>query len=244
MVRTVFSEARAFLSDRFARIDNIHVLEAALPSIDRHKWRVEQCSLTPTRMYCKVTMPNLEAEVKVGELVRWGLIFSNSEVGSGAVNVNPFVLTLACTNGMVIPDNAIHRAHLGQLQNVGLLSSETIRADDNVFLMKVRDTIEAMADRDRFLKVVENLRGTTRTAVEDPVKATELLSKRVGLGDGGHEALLNRFATGGDSSLWGLVSALTREAQEQPDYNRRIDLETTAGELCEKPTAWRALLAA
>ena len=58
MVRTLDGTARAFLSDRYRRIDNAEIAEAVLPIIaDIQDARVESCEVTDERMYIKVVNP-------------------------------------------------------------------------------------------------------------------------------------------------------------------------------------------
>ena len=56
MVRTLDGNARAFLSDRYARIDNYDVAKAVLPVLsDLPDIRFESCELTDSRMYISAT---------------------------------------------------------------------------------------------------------------------------------------------------------------------------------------------
>lgn len=55
MIRTLDGNARAFLSDRYRRIDNVQVAETVLPMISRLDGaEVKSCEVTENRMYLKV----------------------------------------------------------------------------------------------------------------------------------------------------------------------------------------------
>jgi hypothetical protein len=96
MVRTLDGTARAFLSDRYRRIDNYEIAQATLPLIgDMLDAKVESCEVTENRMYIKVVNPRLEAEVSKGDIVQAGIVISNSEVGLGSVSVMPLVYRCA-----------------------------------------------------------------------------------------------------------------------------------------------------
>ena len=109
MLRVLDGRARAFLSNRYLRMDHLQIAEAVLPIIQEIKdARFESCQITEDRMYIKVVNPRLQQEVRPGDIVQSGLIISNSEVGLGSVNIQPLVYRLVCSNGMVINLSLIH----------------------------------------------------------------------------------------------------------------------------------------
>ena len=86
MVRTLDGTARAFLSDRYRRIDNFEIAETVLPIIGEIKdARIESCEVTDERMYIKVVNPRLQTEVTPGDIVQSGILITNSEVGMGSM---------------------------------------------------------------------------------------------------------------------------------------------------------------
>lgn len=95
MVRTLDGTVRAFLSNRYRRIDNLDIAEIVLPVIQQMEDAYfESCQITDSRMYIKVVNKRLEAEVVPGDIVQSGVIISNSEVGLGSVNIQPLVYRL------------------------------------------------------------------------------------------------------------------------------------------------------
>ena len=114
MLRTLDGEARAFLSDQYKRIDNDDIAQATLPIISEiPDVQIVSCNLTPGKMYIKALNPRLFDDVSPGDTVQSGIIISNSEVGLGAVNIQPLVYRLVCENGMVINDAVNRKTHLG-----------------------------------------------------------------------------------------------------------------------------------
>ena len=112
-VRTMDGRARAFLSDRYRRIDNYDIAKAALPVIgEMQDARVESCEVTENRMYLKIVNPRLTAEVNKGDVVQAGIVISNSEVGLGSVSVMPLVFRLVCLNGMIVQDYGKRKYHI------------------------------------------------------------------------------------------------------------------------------------
>ena len=130
MVRTLDGTVRAFLSNRYRRIDNLDIAEIVLPVIQQMEDAYfESCQITDSRMYIKVVNKRLEAEVVPGDIVQSGVIISNSEVGLGSVNIQPLVYRLVCSNGMVVNDAQTRRTHIGRVneadENFQLFSQET-----------------------------------------------------------------------------------------------------------------------
>ena len=146
MIRVLDGKVRAFLSDRYRRLDNLELCAAVLPIIQEMKGaNIESCEVTPSKMYLKVVNKKLKAEVRVGDVVQAGFVVSNSEVGLGSLRVEPLVFRLACKNGMICKDNAQKKYHVGRQVNVSddsayeLYSEETLEQDDKAFFMKVQD---------------------------------------------------------------------------------------------------------
>lgn len=233
MIRTLDGSARAFLSNRYRRIDNRDILEAALPVLNQiQDARFESCQITESRMYVKVINPRLETEVTVGDVVQAGVIISNSEVGHGAVNIQPLILRLVCMNGMVVNDAATKKHHIGRINsaddNYLLYSDKTIAAEDHAFILKIQDTVKAAVDEARFNHVVDLMRdaaGAKMTTTNIPA-VVKLASKNFGLTENEGEGVLNRLIVDNNFTLYGLSNAVTRYSQDVESYDRATDLES------------------
>lgn len=116
MLRTLDGSARAYLSNRYRRIDNIDIAGVTLPILGGlPDIRFESCQITESRMYIKAVNPRLQAEVSPGDIVQAGVIISNSEVGLGSVSIQPLIYRLMCSNGMVVNEAAARRNHVGRV---------------------------------------------------------------------------------------------------------------------------------
>lgn len=253
MIRTLDGKARAFLSDRYRRLDNAELARVLLPILgDIPEVRFESCDLTDTRLYIKALSPRVVGEVKVGEEVCAGVFITNSEVGAGSFRVEPFVYTLACTNGMVIPRAlgaaALRRVHVGRrLDNdeasYAVFRDETLQADDRAFFMAAADVVRAAVDEVRFRELVEAMQAAAKdTPVADVQAAVEVLAKRESLTDGESRSVLTHLAAGGDLTRWGVLSAVTRTAEDAESYDRATELEELGGKLLAYgPRDWRVV---
>ena len=163
MIRTLDGNVRAFLSDRYRRIDNVQVAEAVLPIISQIEGaKVESCEVTDNKMYIKVVNPRITQEVTVGDIVQSGIVISNSEVGLGSVSVSPLIYRLVCSNGMIAQDGAVRKNHIGRANesdvDFSVFRSETIEADDKAFLMKLQDAVTAATNEAIFSRIVQTMR--------------------------------------------------------------------------------------
>lgn len=233
MVRTLDGTARAFLSDRYRRIDNYEIAEAVLPIIgDIPDTRIESCEVTDERMYIKVVNPRLETEVVPGDLVQSGILITNSEVGMGSMAIQPLVYRLVCTNGMVVNDAATRRYHIGRGNEAGedysLYSSDTLAADDRALMLKVRDTVKAVVDQTRFEKVVRMMRAAREAKIttNDIPQMVELAASDYGFTKKESGSILDNLIRDSELSLYGLANAVTRAAQDVESYDRSTAMES------------------
>jgi hypothetical protein len=246
MIRTMDGKARAFLSDRYRRLDNYEIAEAVLPVIRQlPDARVESCEITDHRMYIKVVNPRLEAEVKKGDIVQAGIVISNSEVGLGSVSVMPLVYRLVCANGMVINGLGKRKYHIGREleESWELFSDETMRADDEAFMLKLADIVRAAVDEARFAQVVYRLRETVGVKITGDVPGVvELTAKEYGFNQNEQSGVLRHLIEGGDLSLYGLSNAVTRVSQDVESYDRATALEAAGWQIVTMaPQLWRVL---
>lgn len=233
MIRTMDGTTRAFLSDKYRRIDNFDIANVVLPVIQQMKEaHIESCELTDRRMYLKVVNPRLEREVAPGDIVQAGILITNSEVGMSSVNIQPLVYRLICTNGMVVNDAATRQYHIGRGNEAGennlLYRNATLKAVDRAFMMKVADTVRASVDEVRFGRVVEMMKQAkgAKMAVGDIPRVVELAAKDFGIQQGESKGILDHLIRGGDFSLYGLTNAVTRQAQDVESYDRSTELES------------------
>lgn len=249
MLRTLDGTARAFLSDRYRRIDNYEVAQTVLPIIGAMEGaKVESCELTDSRMYLKVVNTRITAEISKGDVVQAGIIITNSEVGLGSVSVRPLIFRLVCLNGMIAEDGSVRKYHVGRANeaddNFNIYRDETIEADDRAFLMKIEDAVNAAVNQARFTSIVERLRESKEAKIDPPAvpRVVELTSKEYGITQKESEGILGHLIAGGDLSLYGLANAVTRHAHDVDSYDRSTELEATGYRIATmNSNLWRQL---
>lgn len=249
MLRTMDGTARAFLSNRYRRIDNMEIAEIVLPELQKLEGAVfESCQITESRMYIKVVNPRLQAEVSPGDIVQSGIIISNSEVGQGSVSIQPLVFRLVCSNGMVINDAQAKKYHLGQASstdgNLEIYSNDTLAAIDTAFIKQMRDTVAAAVDQARFAKVIDLMRTARDAAMKthDIPNLVQLTGKEFGITESERSGVLQHLIEGKDLSLYGLSNAVTRYSQDVDSYDRATELEGIGYKILTMPTrTWKTI---
>lgn len=249
MVRTLDGNIRAFLSERYRRLDNFELAQAVLPVLAEMGEGVQIVSseMTQTRMYIKAINRRLELEVNKGDVVQAGICISNSEVGLGSLKVEPLVFRLICLNGMIAQDYSTKKYHVGRIASEGeayeLYSNETLKADDKAFYLKVQDTVRAAVDIAKFAQIVNRMKEATEQRIEgNPVAAVEVLSEKFGYSNEEKSGVLTHLIRGGDLSAYGLLNAITRTSQDLEDYDRATELERDGSRVLSLPApTWKAI---
>jgi len=245
-VRTLDNTARAFLSDRYRRIDNYEVAKATLPILSEMDGvRVESCDITENRMYIKAVNPRLEAEVSKGDIVQAGIVISNSEVGLGSVIVMPLVFRLVCLNGMVVNDLGKRKYHVGRENEESweLYSDETLLADDKAFMLKLSDIVRSAVDEAKFGMIVDKLRDAAGVKITGNIPdVVELTARQYGFNKTEETDILQQLIMSGDLSLLGLGNAVTRMSADVDNYDRATQLESTGWQIATMDRSmWREL---
>lgn len=240
MLRTLDGKLRAFLSSRYRRLDNLELVDHILPVIAQMKnCSIASCDITETHLYLKVINKSVKAEIVPGDIVQAGFVVSNSEIGLGALKVEPLVYRLVCKNGMISKDYAHKKYHTGR--NVEdtdnayeLYSDETLKADDKAYFMKVQDIVSAAVDETKFMLTVDKMRKVKNIKTGDnPVETVEVLGDKYLLNKNERASVLRHFIMDRDFSQFGLVNAVTRTSQDVEDYNRATELERIGGTILE-----------
>jgi hypothetical protein len=243
---------RALLSNRYFALDYDEILERTLPVLSGMPVHIRSCDVTEIKLYLKATFPEIQREIKpatrkVGDVVEAGWMLSTSEVGMGGINAQPFIFTLSCLNGAVINQLAMKRYHIGRViegsEAFEYFKDDTRKAEDEAFLLKLRDTIHAVANKDNFKMLTDRMQETTEHKIETrPDKAVEVLAKKASFNDDEHTSVLSHLIEGGDLSQYGMVNAVTRASQDVPDYDRATELERLGGSLIDlKPSEWKEI---
>jgi hypothetical protein len=236
MVRTINDIARAFVSDRFMRIDNYPVLEAIYPVLekayDSYGIEIVSNAFSETKMYLQIVFPRKQGEVKVGDTVQAGVTILNSEVGAGSYDIQTWTRRLVCMNGMV-GTSLFRKYHLGRKMDSYeeedfSFKSDTIQSELKTISLKSRDALDEAINGSWFNKELDKMKASAIDVVAKPVDTVEKTVKLLGLPESSKDSLLSNLIKGGELSRWGLANAVTALAHEDSfkDPDKAYQVET------------------
>lgn len=232
--------ARAFLSDMYLRRDNAEVAEAFLKvAAEIPDVEVPTAQITHEHLYITALAPKVQGEVKKGDVVQAGVRITNSEIGVGALKVEPIIYRLWCSNGCGTWEKSrvFKFRHVGgraemNEDTVRVLSAVTEKKADELFFSTLTDVMRAAVDETNFNALVMQMRLATETKkMVQPVKAMEELGKKFSVSEGEGEGILNHLIQGGDLTAYGALNAYTRFAHDVESYDRSMELEAFGGEI-------------
>lgn len=240
---------RALLSSQYRRIDNLMIAEGILPMFaGSDQFEVVSCEVTERKLYFQIVNHRLEANVSVGDAVQAGVIISNSEVGLGAVTVQPFLYRLQCTNGMVVTEMSNRKTHVGRQQyadenSFNIVTTETMEAEDRALILRLRDTATVAINETMFTMAVNKLKRAKSDFIEgDPGKVIKMTSKMYDITGKEQTGILRHLVEGGDLSKYGLSNAITRTANDLKDYDRAVELEGLGWQVATmEPRIWEQI---
>lgn len=240
MVRTLDGSTRSFLSGRYRPIESDDIGRVAIETLLKMGAKVESAEITERRMYIKAFAPALTTKIpKVGDLVSAGIIVTNSETGHGAFKVEPMVMVLRCTNGLIANMASLRKYHVGRSHGemeeaTEFFTNATREADDRVLMMKARDIVQASFQRTTFEAIVGRMAQAFDNKITgDIVQAVEVTRAKFGLRDDEKNDVLQVLIKRGDLSQYGMVDAITEASQRVADYDRATELERLGGVVLE-----------
>jgi hypothetical protein len=245
MVRTLTGTARAFLSDGFRRIDNEIVVDGLYPVAMRMGGQVQSANVSDDYMNLTILFPRIEGEIRRGDVLQYGINIKNSEVGHGALGLNPFLYRLVCLNGMTATEYSKRKTHVGgsyletnEDRSWLALSSETQQLQMRALMAEMAEYMEALGQPRKFAELLDTLRDKADQPLPaEPTVVVESLAARYSLLDSEKDSALFALAGGQDMTRWGLANAVTQIANTSESYDRSAELMELGGRLMTMPAA-------
>lgn len=262
LVRTLDGNVRALLSNTYRPLENEDLAEAILPVLlEDPDLMIMSCDITERRLYIKAVSKRLERDVPKGYRLGDGshvfydtlspaIIVSNSETGHGLLSVEHGVYTKQCTNLASIAEGGMKRRHVGARnaltdgqEIMHLLSDETKKATDKAVWMQVRDVVKNALDEAKFSATVERIQATAeRKILGDVQKAVDVTVAKFGMSKSEGSSVLRHLIEGGTLTQYGLFNAVTRAAEDLPDYDRASEFERIGGRMIDMgPGTWKEI---
>jgi len=252
MIRTLDGKARAFLSNSFRRVDNEQILEKTLPVIrGDFDTTILSTGVDENRMRFKCLFNGDTHKVQIGETTRGkpdfvntGFEMGNSEVGKGSFYIRGFFYRSFCLNGCVFGTEetaSFKQVHVGSRLGVSenmLLSNETMRKEDELIISAARDVLTNLAAPEFTHKLADKLIALkNRKGATNAAASVEAVCKELRLSDGESASVLESFIKDQDYSQWGMVNAVTEQANKTDDYNRASKFEEYGNKIINLPAA-------
>ena len=254
LVRTMEGKARAFLSDKFRPIDNYDLLANSIfPAIQpfRNELQVMSNSLSETRMYLQLVFPKIQGEIKKGDVVQFGIVLTNSEVGAGAVDVRGMDWRLSCLNGR-IAESLFRKYHVGRRigseegDDMNIFAYDTVKKELEAYQLRLRDVIKHVLSESVFenrLKMMRDAREGDNKIVNLP-QTVENVTKRFALSEKDGQSIITNMAAEGEINRYGLSNAITALAHSIENPDRQYDVEKLGSQVIElSPRDWKVLTA-
>lgn len=268
MVRTLDGVVRAFLSDRYRRVENEDLAEVVLPFLldEKNKLQIVSMEVTDRKLYIKIVSQAIARELKrtghffgdgqhhIVRVLTPAITISNSEVGHGAVSIQAGLHDGFCTNLAFFAERSMRKYHTGVRHDLigedlsAVLSQETQKLTDAALMATVKDVVKAAFDPEKFNLLVDQVEGATKqefAADADPVKVVELASRKLGITEGEQKGVLTQLIKGGDLTRFGLYNAVTAFSATVDSYDRATELERLGAGVIELPRSdWEQVAAA
>ena len=245
------NELRSFVSSKYRRVDNDLIWDAVLPVITQlvedADLEVGSIFVDETGMHGKFLLPKLQGELFEGKVVRGGFRVRNSEVGEGRYLIEPFVMVLACMNGMVICkyEKGVRGIHKGKRQDAGVLDqygdvSDVTNIEYTRFKKDIGETVsqcvsmgvfEGFLDQARDARRGERIRNHSNISPAKPwIPSVDRIGEDFQLGRLDRVSIDESLVRAGDFSKWGMSQAITEPANNQEmAYERSSRLEEIGG---------------
>lgn len=251
LVRVLDNKVRAFLSNGYRRIENYDLAQAVLPVLQELNLAVLDCEITERRLYIKAFDPAIMEEIqrqgsdpahtfiRKSDKCYAATLIRNSEVGCGMAEVAAGVFDDGCTNFVSFNNSSWKKYHTGARMEAGaevfeLLSDETKAKTDEALFLQLRDITKAAFTRAHFEAVMRPIKESVGQKFEAPVvEVMEVTAEKFGFTKAESAGVLQHLIEGGDLSRYGLMRAVTRAAQDTPDYDRQVEFERIGGKVIE-----------
>lgn len=237
MVRLIDGRVRAFLSNRYRRIDNYHVANTVLPVLIEAGASFRRLHVTEESMVIQAVFTDKRADVQLGDTIMLGVTIENNEVGKGCVSIMPMSLRLVCMNGATHNDLGHKRQHVGtKLGGDGdpseFYADDTLQKSDEALMLQLRDVTRKACSDTLLQTITADFQRALQVPIStQPIHAVTELATRTGLNESEQAGVLQHLLAGGTLTQYSMVQAITRTAQDVTDGTRGHELEVIGGDI-------------
>lgn len=239
LLRVVNDEVRGVLSTRYKRLDSKPLVDAfasACMSVG-----AVPCggALTATKVIVHAILPKIQQPLP-GEFVVYGVTFTNSDFGDGAMDVQMYLMRVHGGTGMV-GQSGLRKVHRGKtLEDAVNWSEETREADVRLAQSQVRDLVTSFLSQEKIDEAQGVIRKAYQAALGDDDVVTSYLKKFLNKTE--IEELLAKYNQADavelppGNNMWRLANAVAwlANSKESVDETRAEALRAVSGQLLQE----------
>lgn len=165
-----------------------------------------------------------------GKLVFAGIVITNSEVGGGRWKITPRIVVQVCNNGLTFTADGLKKTHLGAEQEDGILewSAETQRINLDLITSQTVDVVKTYLNPEYVAKKVAELERKAGEPISQPTEVIAAVSKELAFSKEQQALILDHFIRGGQTTVGGIMQAITSAAQVVRNGDTAFDMEEAA----------------
>lgn len=212
---------RAILSDRYAVVDHLPLLETLEHLLPQQGLSLGGWSLDDEQLTLRI-VADADHPASLQDPLRIGLHVSNSEIGRGCISLTALITRLVCSNGLVVKVadlGGLHRRHVG-------------RTGENLQEIVHGALPQVLAEADQAVQRFTRLR--EQPAPQPLAPFLERTAKAAELPD---EHLPRLISVLEGETLYDVINAFTRVAQGFP-VAERVRLETAMSRFLRDGANW------
>jgi hypothetical protein len=235
LLRSVDSQVRGFLSDRYRRLDARPILDSFLGEVMKFGAVPVEGAVTETKISLKVVLPMIFEPIP-NEVMLFGAEYENSDFGNGALVMNTFVDRLWCTN-FARSESLLRQIHLGaRLGESVAFSQRTYQLDTRTMASAIGDMVGGALGPNSVNSYLAMVKRANEEKVEGS-QVAEWMKKRLTKGEA--EDATKAFNSADVEMLpagntkWRMSNALSFIAKTA-EPERALELQKYAGEALGK----------
>lgn len=233
LLRSVRQQVRGVLSDKYKPLDARPFIEAFTTACAQIGAQPYQGHALDTKVSLTAIVPKVYEPIP-GEAIAFGLRFSTSDYGDGALDLAFFILRLACLNGAKV-EQAFRQVHVGKrIESDFVLSDRTKFLESELSISTMRDVIDGKLAATALEEAQEVIRIAHASKIDVKTAHAEL-KKRLGVGLAAE--VVSAFNSPdievmpAGNTKYRLSQAIAWVAGQQPDGSDQLKLEAEAGRL-------------
>lgn len=218
MLRQYDGHIRGVLSGSYSQFDAPEILQAVSDVFGENNFKMKGSFINEERLHLRLA--ETEMLPIEGEDLFAGITLDSSDVGRSGLYVKFFIWKQVCTNGLVIAQS---KANLFRQKHIGITSD-----DFKSGLIEGLEMFEQIKD-----EVTDMIINTSKIPLSSDIdEIQKTIKERTKLSDDDVSDVFDMIEIKYGYTKWGMINSITEVAQKF-DLERRIELETMAGNMLE-----------